>query len=174
MILIPCESATSVVCKVKIPPQMIIFHQTQRSCDNISPVNQHLCDLGSFFVFLKVFCVFHLYSAFSRNYGGCVENYDESFDNILVQIQERNLERWSDGSHAWQHAVRNISICQQAQQLLYYSWYWSCVNSCISPAVLPDILTPVLLDCSGWFWTLLRPSPVQPQLQSLRVHLTSF
>ena len=46
---------------------MIIFHQTQRSCDNISPVNQHLCDLGSFFVFLKVFCVFHLFLPFSQS-----------------------------------------------------------------------------------------------------------
>ncbi len=39
VILIPCESVVSVICKVKIPPQMT-YHISlnTRSCDNISPV----------------------------------------------------------------------------------------------------------------------------------------
>ncbi len=39
VILIPCESVVSVICKVKIPPQMTYhFSLNTKSCDNNSPV----------------------------------------------------------------------------------------------------------------------------------------
>lgn len=47
MILILCESAMSDISKVKMQIFATIFHQTQKSCDNISSrANRHVCNLG--------------------------------------------------------------------------------------------------------------------------------
>ena len=76
MILIPCESAMSVICKVKIPPQITIFRRS------------------GFLCFPTLFLPF----SWSRIMEAALGIINESFDSILGansggSSEERNLKR---------------------------------------------------------------------------------
>ena len=94
---------------------------------------------GHFLFFLRFFCVFHtFFLPFSRSriMETVLGIINESFDSILGansggSSEEQNLERWLDGLHAWQHAVRNIF--PSFNRLTSYYIKISISNRCAAP-----------------------------------------
>ncbi len=102
MILIPCESAMSVICKVKIPPQMTIFRRTLRSYDNIRLVRISISVIwpafGGSYIFFQGFCFLWAFLSIFRKEWSCVGVFDSILGAVISLhhriCRKRKLKRF--------------------------------------------------------------------------------
>ena len=140
MISIPCKSAMSVICKVKIPLQITYYISPKR---NYSRANWHLCDLGLFIVFFCFFCIFHaFFLPFSklRIMEAVLGIINESLDSFWVQIQEahQKSEISKDDKMDYMHGsmrYRTFFYCSTGSLIIILKI--SISNNCAAPTRAP-------------------------------------